>query len=526
MVSSVILHSFSFPRFNLFFTAFFFLIPLVYVLDRGKVKKAFLLFFTFSFLSYLIILYWIPNIMSKYGNASRFLSFVGLVALAAFLSVFTGLAGVLIKKVLKNSSALASGGQLFEKSWTKTFVKPFVGRLRGAFFNGRGSMIFLIPIIWVAKDLVVERVLSGFPWCLVGYSQHNNIYFIQTAEFGGVHLITFIIIFINVLFYLLLRERSKKVLIALIVSFISIYSTGYFLYRTVENRTAVLPVHKAGIIQPNAKNEILYGSKKQEELRKLFDYSRELTEKGAEFVIWPEYTVSILPMQNAYYLRMFNEFVTANVPIIAGFNDFFGRSEFYNTAFLFKKDKVEKYHKVHLTPFGEYVPLRDMLFFVKNITNEIGDYTFGKSVHNLELNGRAVSVPICYEVIFPELIRAFVAKGSELIVTISNDSWEGNTSGPRQILAMAVFRSIENRRYMLRSTSTGISAVVTPMGKMAYKSKWGIEDRFIAQFKYIERKTLFTRFGYLFPYFCFVLMLLYILKMTIYFFIKRRTQRS
>lgn len=494
MVSAIILHSFSFPRFNLFFTAFFFLVPLVYALDRRKTKRAFLLFFTFSFLSYLVILYWIPNIMAKYGNTGRFLSIVGLVALAAFLSVFTGLAGVLIKRVLRNYSACPS--------------------------------ILLIPIIWVAKDLVVERVLSGFPWCLVGYSQHNNIYFSQSAEFGGVHLITFIIIFINVLFYLLLRDRSKKVLVALIVSFVSIYTTGYFLYKTTENRTAVLPAHQAGIIQPNAKNEILYGSKKQKELRKLFDYSRELKEKGAEFVIWPEYTVSILPMQNPYYFKMFNEFVSANVPIIAGFNDFFGRGEFYNTAFLFKKDKVEKYYKVHLTPFGEYVPLRDMLFFVKNITNEIGDYTFGKSAHNLTLDDHAVSVPICYEIIFPELIRAFTAKGGELIVTISNDSWAGNTAGPHQILSMAIFRSIENRRYMLRSTSTGISAVVTPTGKMAYRSKWGVEDRFIAEFKYMKRKTLFTHFGYLFPYFCFLITLLYILKITVNFFLVKSKNSS
>ena len=409
----------------------------------------------------------------------------------------------------------------------ETLPKPraVLGKVKGMTTTAC-QPIFLIPIIWVAKDLVVERVLSGFPWCLVGYSQHNNIYFSQSAEFGGIHLITFIIIFINVLFYLLLRDRSKKVLIALIVSFISIYTTGYFLYRTAENRMAVLPSHKAGIIQPNAKNEILYGSKKQEELRKLFGYSRELKEKGAEFVIWPEYTVSILPMQNAYYLRMFNEFVTANVPIIAGFNDFFGRSEFYNTAFLFKKDKVEKYYKVHLTPFGEYVPYRKMLFFLKNITSGIGDYTFGKSVHNLDLNGHAVSVPICYEVIFPLLIRDFVAKGSELLVTISNDSWEGNTSGPRQILAMATFRCIETRRYMLRSTSTGISAAITPTGELTHRSKWGEEDTFIADFKYIKGKTFFVRFGYLFTYLCFLVTLLYTLMLIIGFFIKRKRRKK
>jgi apolipoprotein N-acyltransferase len=465
-------------------------------LDRKKAKKAFLLFFTFSFLSYLVILYWIPGIMAQYGNTGRFLSIAGLLVLSAFLSLFTGLAGVLIRRVIVNSGKLTQGA--------KIFFKP----------------VFLIPFIWVGKDLALERFLSGFPWCLTGYSQHNNIYFSQAAEIGGVHLITFIIIFINVLFYLLIRDKSKRVLAALAICFLSVYTTGYFLYKTTENKTAALSPHKAGIIQPNAKYETLYTAKINRILKKLFDYSRELKEKGAEFVIWPEYTVPIYPMQSAHYLRMFTGFATTDVPIIAGFNDFFGRDEFYNTAFLFKKDKVEKYYKVHLTPFGEYVPLRKMLFFVKNITSGIGDYTFGKSVLNFDLDGHALSAPICYEVIFPELIRDFAAKGSELLVTLSNDSWEGNTSGPRQILSMATFRSIETRKYMLRSTSTGISAVIAPTGKLIYKSKWGVEDKFIAEFKYIKGKTFFVRFGYLFPYFCFLVTLFYALIFMIGFFKK------
>lgn len=486
VLAAVVLHSFSFPRFNLFFTAFFFLIPLVYALDSRKTNRAFLLFFTFSLFSYLVILYWIPGIMAKYGNMSKILSILGLILLAAFLSIFTGCAGVLIKKVLNHRDTISS-------------------RLPKIF----NLSILLIPFIWVGKDLIIERILSGFPWCLSGYSQHNNIYFIQAAEFGGVHLVTFMVIFINILFYLLLRERNRRIIAVLVIVFVTIYTTGYFLYRASESETAVLPVHKAGIIQPNAFNEFVSGSVIQKKLNRLFARSRELTKKGAEFVIWPEYTVGILPMQNINHYNQLRGFARANVPLIAGFNDYFGQDEFYNTAFLFKKDRVEKYYKVHLTPFGEYIPLRKLLFFVENITSEIGDYTPGKSIHNLELNGHTAAIPICYEVIFPELMRDFIAKGSELFVTISNDSWEGDTAGPRQILAMALFRCIENRRCMLRSTSTGISAAVVPTGELAYKSQWDKEEAVVVEFKYLSRKTIFTRWGYLFPYFCIIIAAIY-----------------
>ncbi len=413
--------------------------------------------------------------MIKHGGMNKILSFLGLLLLAAFLSLFTGFAGMLIKRALQRSTPAA----------------------------------FMVPLIWVGKDLVLERILSGFPWCLTGYSQYQNLYFIQWAEFGGIHLISAVVVFFNLLIYLFIRDKSKKVLVVIMVSLVSIYSSGYFLYKWEEQRSGDIESHQAGIIQPNYFNELVYGREKQERLNWLFSASRELKEKRAEFVVWPEYTVPLLPLQTPYQLKQLMDFVAANVPIIAGFNDYIGQDEFYNTAFLFKKQGIDRYYKVHLTPFGEYVPFRKLLFFVKNITSEIGDYSFGQDVRSLELNGHAIAAPICYEMIFPELVRDFAARGAELIVTISNDSWVGDTSSPRQIFSMAIFRTIENRRCMLRATSTGISAAVASSGKIIYQSRWNTQDTFIAPFKYIKRKTLFTRFGYLFPHACFFFVLVY-----------------
>ncbi|MCP4150911.1 MAG: apolipoprotein N-acyltransferase, partial [bacterium] len=110
-----------------------------------------------------------------------------------------------------------------------------------------------------------------------------------------------------------------------------------------------------------------------------------------------------------------------------------------------------------------------------------------------------------------ELVREFIAKGGEAIIIASNDSWYGDTSAPYQLLAMSVLRSIENRRYILRSTTNGVSALINPSGEVLYQSPFDQKDTFNAKFRYIKSKTLFVRFGYLFPYFCFVFVFLYFL---------------
>ena len=474
-------------------------------METQKVKNAFWLFFRFSFLSYLLILYWIPNVMVRYGGMSQTLSILAVILLAAFLSLFTGGAGTLIKKMV-----ILRPGNLIRGLW-------------------------VIPFIWVSKELVVEKIFGGFPWCSPGYSQYKNIYLAQIAEIGGIHLVTFIVIYFNVLLYLLIRSwsqakkgqpqpesgqllknRVKRILAAILISVVGLYTTGYFLYLFNENKTSNLPFHTAGILQPNTRNDQVFNWKqKNQKLDEFFSDSRELMEKGAEFVIWPEFTISIYPLQNKSYYNRFKKFVKDNGPMLAGFTDFKGYNEIYNSLILFEKDTFQKYDKVHLTPFGEYILFRDILFFVKRITDEIGDFTPGEQVHNLLLNNHPVSTPICYELIFPELVREFIVKGGEVIIIASNDSWYGDTSAPYQLLAMSIFRSIETRRYILRSTTNGISALIAPSGEILYQSPFNTKDTFTAKFKYNKRKTIFIHFGYLFPYFCIIFFLVYFLKQKI-----------
>lgn len=414
--------------------------------------------------------------MVKYGGTTWILGIVGLIALAAFLSVFSGLAGMLIEKFSNDGSAHAAA--------------------------------FWIPTIWIAKDLVIEKVFSGFPWCLAGYSQYKNIYFSQLAEIGGIHLITFLLIGINVLIFRLWKTKSKKILLALVAVFLTVYASGYWLLKNHTAKTAKIPFHQAGIIQPNSNHDLVFDyTSIRTTLEKLFGSSRQLKINGAEFVIWPEFTVPIYPRQTPYFRDRFASFSQSHVPLFAGFTDYQGSEKVFNSMMLFNGQQSEKYDKAHLTPFGEYVPFRRWLFFIKKITDEIGDFTPGENIHNIRFAGHWFSTPICYEIIYPELVRTMIAKGGEVIITISNDSWFGRSSAPYQHLAMAIFRSIENRRFLLRSTSNGISALVDAAGRTIYQSPLHKSDQFLASFRYLKHKTIFTRWGYLFPYFCFFLAL-------------------
>ncbi|MCX6557933.1 MAG: apolipoprotein N-acyltransferase [Candidatus Aminicenantes bacterium] len=480
----------AFPKAQIAFLAFGFLIPLLLLSEKQTKGRTFLIFFSSAFLYNLIILYWIPRVMVQYGGTTVALGITGLVCLVAFLSLFPGLAGVLIRQ------RIARGAGWWPVAW--------------------------IPAIWVGKDLVIEKIISGFPWCLAGYSQYKNTYFIQVAEIGGIHLISFLIIVVNVLLYNFLKTKNRKFLLALLLAFLVIYGSGFWLLHQHDQSSRAISWHRAGIIQPNSNHDLVFNSMTiHKTLDELFAASAILKEQGAELVVWPEFTVPIYPLQNSNYQMRFTAFSERVVPLLAGFTDFQNFDNAFNSVMLFKGGTVEKYDKFHLTPFGEYVLFRRWLFFVKKITDQIGDFTPGKTLHNLNFAGHWLATPICYEIIFPELTRTLVARGAELIVTISNDSWFGKSSALYQHLAMAVFRSIENRRFLLRSTSNGISALVDPAGRIIYQSPLHQPDRFLVSFQYLKHKTFFTRCGYLFPYLCFILILLDWLGMIIKKTIKR-----
>jgi apolipoprotein N-acyltransferase len=163
-------------------------------------------------------------------------------------------------------------------------------------------------------------------------------------------------------------------------------------------------------------------------------------------------------------------------------------------------DQVSRYDKIHLVPFGEYVPMKRLLFFAESLTKQVGDFISGSEYTLSNIDGHKVSTIICYESIFPNLVRQFVNRGSELIVLITNDGWFGQSSAPYQHLRMGVVRAVENRRYMIRTTNTGISAIIDPYGRIEARTPLGVRTILDGTAHYRSDRTFYTQYGDVFAY--------------------------
>jgi apolipoprotein N-acyltransferase len=168
-------------------------------------------------------------------------------------------------------------------------------------------------------------------------------------------------------------------------------------------------------------------------------------------------------------------------------------------------DIVGRYDKVHLVPFGEYVPLKKILFFIRKLVDGAGDFTPGDDVVPLVMDGAKIGGLICYEGIFPDISARHGEKGSALLVNITNDAWYGRTSAPYQHMTMAAFRAIENRVYLVRAANTGISAIVDPLGSI--RSRTGLFERAVlnGSVRFVPHRTVYRLYGDMFVYICIAL---------------------
>ena len=179
----------------------------------------------------------------------------------------------------------------------------------------------------------------------------------------------------------------------------------------------------------------------------------------------------------------------------------------YNSAFLVGADGTTAgaYRKMHLVPFGEYVPVKKLLFFAAPLTEQVGTFTPGTEATLLPVNGHNVSVSICYEVVYPALVRQFVAGGSELLTTITNDAWFGTTSAPYQHFEQASMRAIEEGRYLVRAANTGISGVVDPYGRVLARTPIYVPAVLTGEARFLQSSTFYSRHGDVLAFFSAIL---------------------
>ena len=184
----------------------------------------------------------------------------------------------------------------------------------------------------------------------------------------------------------------------------------------------------------------------------------------------------------------------------------------YNSAYLVSPsgELVGKYDKIHLVPFGEYVPMQHLLFFIGSLGEGIGDFKPGKEIFNFSLPQGEFGVLICFEIIFPDLCRRFVKEGANFLVTITNDAWFGRTSAPYQHFSMATFRAVENRVFVARAANTGITGFIDPTGKILKEGRIFTQEAMTGTIRLSDLRTFYTLYGNIFAWVCSALSILLI----------------
>jgi apolipoprotein N-acyltransferase len=227
---------------------------------------------------------------------------------------------------------------------------------------------------------------------------------------------------------------------------------------------------------------------------------RDAVKRGAGYVIWPESSTPFMFEEDAGGAEAIRDLAAeVKVPLLFG-SDQMDRGavrHLYNAAFLVTPDRrtAAVYRKMHLVPFGEFIPLQRWISFLSPLVGGLATFAAGDSVTMLPVGGHMASTAICYEVIFPELAREAVLRGSELLTTITNDAWYGHTSAPYQHFALASMRAIEEGRYLVRAANTGISGAVDPYGRVVEKSAIFEQTGMVVEVRFLQDRTLYSRIG-------------------------------
>ena len=358
--------------------------------------------------------------------------------------------------------------------------------------------------LWVAFELLRSNLFTGFPWNLLGHSQYRNLPLIQIAALTGVYGVSFLVAGVNAAIADVLVANGKWRARAGSVATAVLLAGAAIVYGLTDYSQIALPSIRVALLQGNISQKIKWDPAFQDETLLLY---RDLTLAQDSFrpdlVVWPETAVPFFLRHDPR--RHVVEKVAAEIsaPLLVGAPDRGGElnSRYTVSAFLItpKNGIAGKYDKIHLVPFGEYVPLRRILFFVNKITQgAIGDFTPGTEFTVFSIPAGRFGVSISYEIYFPSEVRRFVQNGAEFLVNITNDAWYGRSAAPYQHLAMVVFRAVENRRYLVRAANTGISAVVAPDGRILSASGFFERTALKATIAANSSLTPYARYGDLF----------------------------
>lgn len=482
---------------EVWFLLFVALVPLLYAVRGATARRAALCGLVCGLVHFTALLYWIVIVLGKYGGLPWFIAVPALLLLALYMSVYLALFTLLARFILLMFPAAVS--------------------------------LFLLPALWVGIDWLRSVLFTGFPWMDLGYGLYAIPRCIQIADLVGHYGVTFGVVLVNVSLMLMAavvlasRGSLSRVLPILIPTLLVLGAAAAYseirlagIQRTITGPGASRVI--VGIVQGNIDQGLKWSPDQQEKtVEKYLAETRLLFSSGQpSLVVWPETALPFYPPANNLMLPLGELVAENNFALLTGapWYEIIDREKkkvnYYNGALLLRPDGRfgGKYFKSHLVPFGEYVPLKEYLFFLEPLVEAVGDFSRGTIDRPLTWQRVRAGVLICYESVFSDLARDWVLAGANMLVNLTNDAWYGKSSAPQHSLAMSVLRAVETRRSLIRSANTGISAFIAPTGAIVRQSEIFVPWAKTSPVVLSSELTFWTRCGYWFAPVCLAIGLL------------------
>jgi apolipoprotein N-acyltransferase len=413
--------------------------------------------------------YWTATVVQEFGGLAMPVAIVAMILLAVYLGLFPAIAAVVTARLIVGAG---------------------------------GPALLLAAAPWVATEFLRGYLFGGFPWVPLGNSQVTVLPIAQLASVAGVYGVSALLAFVSSLIAYALVVNGRPRLKALAAAAAVVFGIGA--WGTWRIRDGSLtgegdPI-RVGLVQGNIAQDDKWD---RAQARRIFTthiaMTREAARSGAQYVIWPESSTPFMFEEDEAGAAAVRDLARElKVTILFG-SDQLERGatpRLYNAAFQVAPDgRTAVYRKIHLVPFGEFIPLKSWLFFVSPLVESLAEFAAGSSMVMLPVAAHTASTAICYEVVYPSLVREAVLAGSELLTTITNDGWYGHSSAPYQHFALASMRAIEQGRYLARAANTGISGIVDPYGRVVEQSAIFEQVTLVDEVRFLRSRTVYSVIG-------------------------------
>lgn len=359
--------------------------------------------------------------------------------------------------------------------------------------------------VWTLLEWMQNWMLSGFPWQLLGYSQCANLPVLQLASVGGIYALSFVLVLFNAALSQALYYRNLRRYI-LLPSALVLLAIAWGTHRLSALDSTAAPSLRVGVVQGNISQDRKWKVNRLEWTTQHYaELTLSLANRHPDLIIFPETALPFYfndPLYSAYQQRIRALPPATGIPLLVGsLEGQFGDRTVptYNRAFMLdtRGETVGTADKVHLVPFGEFLPFPTLFQYLEGLTAESGQFTPGQSHRTMAIPGvqATLGVFVCYESIFPEITRELTQLGANFLVNATNDAWFGRSAAPHQHFAMSIARAVETGRSVVRAANTGISGVIEPSGRVRFMTGLFETTTFVEDVPLHAEHTPYVRYG-------------------------------